>query len=438
MVSRTEHNFDMKKVAVIGAGPSGIAAIKNFKDQDFNVTAFERCSGVGGNWRYNDPSGHSSVFETTHIISSKYTSFYEDFPLPSDAADYPSHEELLRYFQAYTDHFDLEKNIKFNTEVMHCSQELDHKWKIEWKNLKTNEVKTEIYDALVVCNGHHHEPRFPNYAGKFSGDYLHSHQYKKALPFKDKKVLVIGGGNSACDVAVETARISKTTAISWRRGYYLIPKFMFGLTSDIFALKARWLPRFLRLPFMKFMLELIQGKNEDIGLPKVTNHILATHPTVNSDLYNAVRHGKVKPKCDIEKFEGKTVYFQDGSHEDFDAVIACTGYKIKHSFFDKDLINFEEGPVNLLHRMLPAEITNLYFIGLFQPLGCIWPGAELQSKLAAKHLNGKWKPKGKLKDLIQKELENPDVKQVETARHTITVDDFSFRYRLKKELSRAS
>ena len=438
MVSRTEHNFDMKKVAVIGAGPSGIAAIKNFKDQDFNVTAFERCSGVGGNWRYNDPSGHSSVFETTHIISSKYTSFYEDFPLPSDAADYPSHEELLRYFQAYTDHFDLEKNIKFNTEVMHCSQELNHKWKIKWKNLKTNEVKTEIYDALVVCNGHHHEPRFPNYAGKFSGDYLHSHQYKKALPFKDKKVLVIGGGNSACDVAVETARISKTTAISWRRGYYLIPKFMFGLTSDIFALKARWLPRFLRLPFMKFMLELIQGKNEDIGLPKVTNHILATHPTVNSDLYNAVRHGKVKPKCDIEKFEGKTVYFQDGSHEDFDAVIACTGYKIKHSFFDKDLINFEEGPVNLLHRMLPAEITNLYFIGLFQPLGCIWPGAELQSKLAAKHLNGKWKPKGKLKDLIRKELENPDVKQVETARHTITVDDFSFRYRLKKELSRAS
>ena len=182
----------MKKVAVIGAGPSGIAAIKNFKDQDFNVTAFERCSGVGGNWRYNDPSGHSSVFETTHIISSKYTSFYEDFPLPSDAADYPSHEELLRYFQAYTDHFDLEKNIKFNTEVIHCSQETNHKWKIKWKNLTTNEVKTDIFDALVVCNGHHHEPRFPKYPGKFSGDYLHSHQYKKALPFKDKKVLVIG------------------------------------------------------------------------------------------------------------------------------------------------------------------------------------------------------------------------------------------------------
>ena len=438
MVRRTKYKFDMKKVAVIGAGPSGITAIKNFKDQGFEVIAFERCSGVGGNWRYNDPSGHSSVFETTHIISSKYTSYYEDFPLPENAADYPSHKELLEYFQAYTDHFDLDKNIKFNTEVVHCSQDNSHKWKVKWRELNDTQVLEEEFDALVVCNGHHHEPRYPNYPGKFSGEYLHSHEYKKAAPFADKKVLVIGGGNSACDVAVETARISKTTALSWRRGYYLIPKFMFGLTSDIFALKARWIPRFLRLPFMKFMLELIQGKNEDIGLPKVTNHILATHPTVNSDLYNAVRHGKVKPKCDIERFDGKTVYFQDGTHEKFDAVIACTGYKIKHNFFDREFINFEEGPVNLLHRMLPADIKNLYFIGLFQPLGCIWPGAELQSKLAAKHLNGKWQPKGSLEDLIQNELDNPDVRQVKTARHTITVDDFSFRYRLKKELSRAN
>ena len=438
MVECTKYNFDMKKVAVIGAGPSGIAAIKNFIDQGFNVIAFERCSGVGGNWRYNDPSGHSSVFETTHIISSKYTSYYEDFPLPDDAADYPSHLELLQYFQGYANHFDLNKNIKFNAEVISCKQDQEHKWIIQWKDLITEKITNEVFDALVVCNGHHHEPRLPSYPGEFTGDYLHSHQYKKASPFADKKVLVIGGGNSACDVAVETARITEKTAISWRRGYYLVPKFMFGLTPDIFALRSRWLPRFLRLFFMKSMLELFQGKNESIGLPKVTNHILATHPTVNSDLYNAVRHGKVKPKCDVEKFDGKTVYFKDGSHEEFDAVIACTGYKIKHSFFDKNFINFEDGPVNLLHKMLPADIKNLYFIGLFQPLGCIWPGAELQSKLAAQHLKGKWKPKGLLKDLIQQELDNPDVKQVKTARHTITVDDFLFRDRLRKELSKVS
>mgnify|MGYP003310009786 CR=1 FL=1 len=75
-----------------------------------------------------------------------------------------------------------------------------------------------------------------------------------------------------------------------------------------------------------------------------------------------------------------------------------------------------------------------YFIGLFQPLGCIWPGAELQSKLAARHLLGQWKPKKPIKDLLAKEMANPDVPQLETPRHTITVDDPAFRERLKKEL----
>jgi hypothetical protein len=87
--------------------------------------------------------------------------------------------------------------------------------------------------------------------------------------------------------------------------------------------------------------------------------------------------------------------------------------------------------------MLPANIKNLYFIGLFQPLGCIWPGAELQSKLAARHLAGEWAPKGDINKLIQNELNNPDVEQLKTDRHTITVDDYSFRNRLKRELARA-
>ncbi len=427
----------MKKVAIIGAGPSGIAALKNFKDLGFDVTGFERCSGVGGNWRFDDPSGHSSVFETTHIISSKYTSFYEDFPLPETASDYPSHEELLQYFSNYAKNFRLNEKIKFNTEVINCEDLKNNKWEITYKDLETQKQKTLIFDALVVCNGHHHEPRFPKYPGKFTGEFLHSHDYKRAVPFKDKRVLVIGGGNSACDVAVETSRISKNTTISWRRGYFLIPKFMFGLTTDIFALRARLLPKFIRLPFMKFMLELLQGKNEDIGLPKVDNHVLATHPTVNSDLYNSVRHGKVNPKPDIERMDGKTVYFKDGTDDEYDVIIACTGFKIKHKFFRKDLINFENGPVRLLHRMIPGDIKNLYFIGLFQPLGCIWPGAELQSKLAAKHLAGKWIPNGEINKLIDKEINEPDVEQIQSPRHTITVDDFSFRGRLKKELSKA-
>ena len=107
------------------------------------------------------------------------------------------------------------------------------------------------------------------------------------------------------------------------------------------------------------------------------------------------------------------------------------------NFILRSFINYEEGKTPLLHKMIPADIKNLYFIGLFQPLGCIWPGAELQSKLAAKHLSGQWTPNKPIKELIKKELANPDVKQIDTPRHTITVDDYSFRARLKKELKRS-
>ena len=427
----------MKKVAIIGAGPSGITAIKNFADQGFEVTAFDRCEGVGGNWRFNDPSGHSSVFENTHLISSKYTSFFEDFPLPDSAPDYPSHKELLSYFNAYADHFDIRKLIKFNTEVTNCKKIDGDRWKVEWNTLGSDEKNIGEYDALVVCNGHHHKPRYPDYPGEFTGELIHSHEFKSAKPFQDKRVLVIGGGNSACDVAVETARVSKSTSISWRRGYYLIPKFMYGLPTDVQSLKNRWMPDFIRGPFTKLMLEIYQGKNEDIGLQKPDKSLNATHPTVNSELYYAVRHGKVTPHVDIERYEGNKVKFKDGKSEEFDVIIACTGFKIKHDFFDKSLINYEEGKVPLLHKMIPADINNLYFIGLFQPLGCIWPGAELQSKLAAQHLCGNWKPEKSIKELIEIELANPDVKQIDTPRHTITVDDYAFRARLKKEINRS-
>jgi len=428
----------MKKVAIIGAGPSGITAIKNFADQGFEVTAFDRCGGVGGNWRFNDPSGHSSVFETTHLISSKYTSFYEDFPLPDDTPDYPSHKELLSYFNAYADHFDIKKLIKFNTEVTNCKKIDGDRWEVEWKNLGSDEKNIAEYDALVVCNGHHHAPRYPDYPGEFTGELIHSHDFKSAKPFHDKRVLVIGGGNSACDVAVETARVSKSTSISWRRGYYLIPKFMYGAPTDVLALKNRWMPNFIREPYTRLMLEIFQGKNEDIGLQKPDKSLNATHPTVNSELYYAVRHGKVTPHVDIERYEGDTVIFKDGKTEEFDVIIACTGFKIKHNFFDQSLINYEEGKVPLLHKMIPGDINNLYFIGLFQPLGCIWPGAELQSKLAAQHLCGNWKPEKSIKELIEIELANPDVKQIDTPRHTITVDDYAFRARLKREINRSS
>lgn len=423
------------KACVIGTGPSGITALKNLIDQGVDTVAFDRNSDVGGNWIYNEEVSHSSVFETTHIISSKTLSQYEDYTFDDfdkTVSDYPSHDELRRYFQAYAAHFDLYPHIQFETLVESCDRLENGDWQV--KVSKNGAEETYEFTHLVVCNGHHWLPRHPQYTGEFSGEYLHSHEFKKAEPFRDKRVLVIGGGNSACDVAVETSRVSKKTAISWRRGYLIIPKFIMGIPSDVFNTRVLWVPRKIRNFFSERIVKLMNGKNELYGLPKVEGKLGSTHPTINDELLYKIRHGKVKPYGDIERFEGRTVHFKDGRSEEFDSVVACTGYILSHPFFKKELIDYSSGPVPLYLKMIHPEIENVFFVGMFQPLGCIWPGAELQSKIVARAITGEWNRPKNIKELCEREVTHPHYKQIDTPRHTITVDYHYFVNDLKKHL----
>jgi hypothetical protein len=421
-----------KQVCIIGAGPSGLPAIKNISEAGISVVAYDYNSDVGGNWIYNEKESHSSVFETTHIISSKTLSQYEDYPFKPEVSDYPSHEELRNYFQSYAKYFNLYRHIQFNTLVKSCVRLDNGHWEV--KTIKDENEYVEIFTDLVVCNGHHWEPKYPNYSGKFTGDFLHSHQYKKAASFANKKVLVIGGGNSACDVAVETSRVSTKTAISWRRGYRIIPKFLMGKPTDVFAIKMNFLPIFLRNLLAGFIAYINNGSNKIYGLPEPDHKFGATHPTINSELLYKIRHGKIKPRVEIDRFEGKKVFFKDKSKEDFDVVIACTGFVLAHPFFDKKFLNYSEGPVPLYLKMFHPTYDNLYFIGMFQPLGCIWPGAEQQSKLAALALKGSWKRPANIDVLCEREVTHPHMKQINTSRHRITVDFHRFMRDLKTQI----
>ena len=425
----------MKRICVIGAGPSGITAIKNLIDEQLEVVAYDFNSDVGGNWIYAENESHSSVFETTHIISSKSLSQYEDFTFDDfeeGIPDYPSHEQLRRYFQAYAKYFGLYPYIQFNTLVKSCTRLDQNNWEVITE--QEGQIKKEFFTHLIVCNGHHWSPRMPEYPGTFSGVYIHSHQYKKAAPFKDQRILVIGGGNSACDVAVETSRVSKRTAISWRRGYRIIPKFLFGKPSDVVAGSMSFLPNKLKYFLSELTVRIVQGANKHYGLPEPQQGVTGTHPTINEELLYKIRHGKVIPKTDIDQFENHKVHFKDGSTEEFDVVIACTGYILSHPFFDKTFIDYSNGPVPLYLKMLHAAYDDLYFIGMFQPLGCIWPGSELQSKIAAREIAGKWRRPANIREKCLHEMNNPHFKQVDTPRHTITVDYRIFMKELRNQL----
>jgi cation diffusion facilitator CzcD-associated flavoprotein CzcO len=247
-------------------------------------------------------------------------------------------------------------------------------------------------------------------------------------------VLVLGGGNPACDIAVETARVAAWTAISMRRGYYFVPKFLLGLPSDALHAKFEWVPRALRAPLLRTLLRVEVGDLARYGLEKPDHEFLASHPVVNSELLYFIRHGRIHPRRDVERFSGRTVHFRDGRAEDYDVVVACTGFKITFPFFDAGLLDFSQGPVPLYRRAFHPRFPNLYFVGLFQPIGCVWPLADLQGQLIANHITGRYRLPPDMEARIRDENEVRGRTFMDTPRHTIEVDYHPFRRALLREI----
>lgn len=426
------------RIAVIGAGPSGIAAAKECIATGLGdgLVVFEKSDQVGGNWVYREEPGHSSVYETTHIISSKYYSEYEDFPFPEGTPDYPHHSHLRQYFQDYARHFGVVPKIRFEHEVLRAERDEAGIWQLTVRGPEGE--YTEAFDYLMVANGHHWNPRMPEYPGEFAGTLMHSHDFKHNRPFAGQRVLVVGAGNSAADVAVECSRVATRTVLSMRRGQWFLPKFMFGLPGDVVYEKTAWMPRWLRQKLLQWSVEIIAGRNERFGLPRPEHGILQAHPTLNSELIYFIGHGEIIPKGPIARFDGHTVHFADGSSEDFDTVIFATGYKISFPFFDKSFIDWEDALyVPLWRRMFHADVPNLYFIGLFQPLGCIWPLADYQALLACMEILGRYRRPANLHREIEKERRNPHFKFIASPRHSTEVDYAMFRNELLAELRKA-
>jgi len=418
------------RVCVIGAGPTGIGAAKALLAAGFEVVVYEKNTEVGGNWIFKPAPSHSSVFETTHIISSKALSQYDDFPMPADYPDYPGHAQLKAYFQAYAAHFGVLPRIRFGVEVRSAVPVPGGGWE-----LTLADGRTERFTHLCVATGHHWKPRMPRYPGEYRGELLHSHDFKSAVPFTQKRVLVIGGGNSACDIAVETARVSARTCISMRRGYWFIPKFLMGKPSDVINLKLmRKLPKALRQGAIKLTLRLVQGKNSDYGLPEPEHGPLEAHPTINSELLYFIRHGRIHPKPDIQRWDGKTVTFVDGTAEDFDSVVAATGFETSFPVLPVSVGDYSGTEVPLYLKVFHPRYEDLFFIGLFQPQGCIWPLADVQGELVARAIKGEWKRPPDIDAAIRREIDHPDYAFSKTPRHATEVDFHEYRKRLVREI----
>ena len=220
-----------KRYCVIGAGASGLTAIKACIEHGVEVTCFERTEEIGGLWRYTDEiTQNGSVAKSTVINTSKEFMAFSDFPIPEEFPNFMRHDMIIKYFHMYADHFGLKKHIQFNVEVSKVDFADDYdtsgRWKIWHKQKSTGKETCTEFDGVFVCTGHHVEPFKPSFPGldEFQGSVVHTHDYKKGDSYIDKNVLIIGIGNSGGDVAVELCRFAKTLHISTRRGTWCFPR----------------------------------------------------------------------------------------------------------------------------------------------------------------------------------------------------------------------
>jgi len=267
-------------------------------------------------------------------------------------------------------------------------------------------------------------------------------KFKRADPFRDQRVLVVGAGNSACDIAVEVARVATRTCISLRRGAYIVPKIVFGRPVDVLYARLRrlrWLPRSALPGLLNGLLRLSIGPWEKYGLPAPEGRMFQMHPTLNSNILAALRDGSVVTRPGIERFEDHTVHFADGSAEEFDAVIWATGFYIAFPFLDSAVVDWDTSkPPPLYLKMMHRHIANVFFIGLFQPIGCIWRLADHQARIAALQISGRLRRPADIEARILREVRFRHWRFDHTMRHAVEVDYHDFRQELMRELAQAA
>lgn len=429
----TEDRSD--RYCIVGAGSSGLTVLKNFRQSGIACDCIEREDDVGGNWYYGRPA--SSVYASTHLISSKRLTEYTDFPMPADYPEFPSHRQAWDYLRNYARHFRLYEAIEFGTGVERIEPEGDV-WQVALSG-GNGRTETRRYRGIVIANGHNWDPKWPGLEGNFDGKLIHSADYKTPDLLTGKRVLVIGAGNSGCDIAVESALHADKTFQSMRRGYHYLPKFIRGKPVDQCGerlLRARlplWARRFISQLSVRFAV----GKPQSYGLPEPDHRLFETHPIINSQMLYYVGHGRITPKPDVQRLCGSSAEFVDGSREAIDVIICATGFRITFPFIDAAHLNVRDGRPELFLNIFHPRHDHLFVAGLIQPDSGQWGLVDYQAQLISRFIQAARAGDPRADTFRRLKRHAPSnlsggIQYLDSTRHLLEVEHFSYRNRLKK------
>jgi thioredoxin reductase len=408
-----------KTVAIIGAGRSGLASLKNALEQDLDPVIFEKTSEPYGLWSKGTPVWENMFTNVSQQSMSFIDHPWSKYPGPHfESTIYPRAFQVRAYMKSYIDRFCLEKYIRFESRVDSIDILPNKQWKVIVTNLKTNETHESIFDFVIIASGTYSKPKIPEYqnSSQFKGEILHSYNFRDSIDFTNKRVVVVGCARSGSDLSVYIARHGAKKVSSIIRNPYLMFPILAATKIKPQTDEDTEFDQYNIVPLDNYMLRrkntYLDPDSTDIDLKNQAFSLInelnieqtdkeKSHPALYVDInspnslfslkfsmsdqyYEMTKNGQINTKCTtIKSFDSNGVFLNDGSYEEADIVLLCTGYKpfIDHlPKFVRDALKHEEDSLrfNLFKKALHPEVPNLAFVGQFQLL--FFGGTDLQAK----------------------------------------------------------
>ncbi len=389
-VGDTQHRKKCR-VAVVGAGASGLAAIKALKAVGLQPEAFEASHSLGGVWaKGNETDG--PTYRSLRTNTSKQVTAFSDMPFPDSAPNFPARDVVEHYLLDYARAFGLMDSIHFNCRVTAIARDSSGQWRV-----RVNGSPEVCFDAVVVCTGVFHRPTIPAVSGNstFAGQVLHSTHYSHPEAVLGDRVVVVGLGSSAVDIAVDLVSIGKQVTMCVRRGAWLVPREMHGRPRDHTSTRLLWrLPPYIRTPLQQ---SALRREYENRHLPPLDELWSRRHvpfdarnaPSVTTDhLHALLASGVVDARPAPMRLDRRIARFADGSSTPADAIIFCTGYDLDMPFIGPHAVPWAVPGSGLYRLVFPPHCPSLAFIGVCRVQGAVLPLVELQSRWVAHVLAG--------------------------------------------------